>query len=506
MTDWSQYLATSTGAPTAPAPVSSAVDANPTDYSQYLPSAQAPAYTGAVLPFVQDSAGNNSFSSDAGILGDAKRAAQHLWRAATLPGDVLTGQVDPTSPDAIGRSADLALAAGMPTSPAAGTGAAIARMATPAAAPASPTLPALFGTANSQYAQMRGLGVDYQVPAVAQHANDIQQELYSNGWSPGAAPGVHSVLDRLQNVPATSPSVPLTLLHAAAQEAGKYASTPSEAAAAAFTKSKLQDFIQNPTAQTVAIRPSTTAPLNTPLVSPTSNLSTAQQAADLLTAADGNWAAAKRSERVQGIDRAADLQASSTNSGANLDNTIRGKVKSLLLNDKQSGFYNDDEVNSLEDLVHGSPMQNRLRSVGNFAGGFGGHSLGILLGAEGLREHGFAGIAAASIPTAVKYGLKKVENNIAQSRLDAFDEAVRARSPLAQAGTPPTAPMVPGTNATPTQALTAAMLASGAARGAPYTAQPPAQPPTNTPTAALIAALSNQMPAPRPWQPGPGSI
>lgn len=84
----------------------------------YAAPEQDKSFTGSILPVSRDAEGNVSFDSNAGIVGAVKRAFM-------LPGDVMAGEVDPLSEQGISRAADFAAVFG-PTSPAIGTGAAIA--------------------------------------------------------------------------------------------------------------------------------------------------------------------------------------------------------------------------------------------------------------------------------------------------------------------------------------------------------------------------------------------
>lgn len=90
------------------------------------PEKPAP-FSGAILPISRDAEGNVGFDSNAGIVGTVKRAFQ-------LPGDVMAGKVDVNSDEAIQRGADFAGVFGG-TSPAMGTGKAIAANAPRAVQP-----------------------------------------------------------------------------------------------------------------------------------------------------------------------------------------------------------------------------------------------------------------------------------------------------------------------------------------------------------------------------------
>jgi hypothetical protein len=104
-----------------PTPSTSPAAATPEPAATPAPTPQAKPYSGAILPLSKDAEGNVSFDSNAGIVGTIKRAV-------TLPGEVMAGQIDPTSDEGIARATDFA-GVFSPMSPAAGTGKAIAAAA-----------------------------------------------------------------------------------------------------------------------------------------------------------------------------------------------------------------------------------------------------------------------------------------------------------------------------------------------------------------------------------------
>lgn len=115
---WRKYGAPASEVP----PVSQAVPAAPV-----TPVSEDKSYTGKILPISVDENGGKHFDPNAGILGA-------ITRAITLPGEAMAGKIDPTSEEGIGRAAEFAgVFSG--SSPAAGTGKAIAANAPPIARP-----------------------------------------------------------------------------------------------------------------------------------------------------------------------------------------------------------------------------------------------------------------------------------------------------------------------------------------------------------------------------------
>lgn len=159
----------------------------------------------------------------------------------------------------------------------------------------------------------------------------------------------------------------------------------------------------------------------------------AAAAARALADARGNYAAGKRSDKLTGLDEAAELRAAASHSGQNGDNAARQRIASLLLNPKQAAGYSSEELAALEEVVRGTASRNALRFVGNLAGGGGGLGAVVTGGVAGAAGGSIGGplgaVAGAAIP-AVGFGAKKVANALTSRAVDRADELVRMRSPL----------------------------------------------------------------------------
>jgi hypothetical protein len=313
--------------------------------------APTPVYSGSVLPFSRYSDGSVGFDSNAGIVGSIKNAL-------TLPGDVATGAVDPMSPGGINRSNALA-AALSPLTPEIGAGG----MAIPgvgstfkAAKVTPPTADALHAAASDGYDAARDMGVEYSSPAVAAMAQRVQSGLNGDGILGVLAPKTHAILDQLQAVPAVASSVPLGNLDAARKAFGHAAgdfTNPTEQRAASVAKDAIDNFVTRPDPMAVVSGP-------------------AAEAAAAITEARANAAAGFRSDRLNGVAEQADLRASAANSGANLGNSIRSRVASVLNSPKQAAGYSPAEIDALTGVVKGTPLSNTARILGHVLGGGGG--------------------------------------------------------------------------------------------------------------------------------------
>jgi hypothetical protein len=376
--------------------------------------------SGWSLPVSFDAAGNPSFDSNAGFVGMAKGAVTNAWSAASR---LSSGNVDPSNPEDIDRSFDMA---GLlsPINPAARAGDMAIPGVTQAFTPGKvtpPTADALRAAASSGYDSARAMGVEYSSPSVAAMANGVQQDLNANGILPVLAPKTHAILDSLQAVPAgQSSTVPFGNLDAARKAFGHASqdfANPTEQYAAKTAQNAIDGFVTKADPSSVVAGP-------------------AAAASDVITQARANAAAGFRSDRLNGIVDAAGLSAAAANSGANIGNATRARVKSLLLSDSASSGYNPDEIAALRGVTNGTPVSNTARALGNLLGGGGGmHGANTALaGALGGYEMGGTpgAIAGAGLPI-FGMGAKALDNSLTAGRLTAADELVRQRSPLYQA-------------------------------------------------------------------------
>lgn len=377
-------------------------------------AAPSPAYSGSVLPFSRDAAGNVSFDSNAGILGSVKRAL-------SLPGDVATGRVDPYSDQGKDRAMELAGFAN-PINPAVRAGAqAIPGAALTKTVPSpvrAPTVDDLYAAASGGYERARSMGVDYSAGAVSKAAQSIRSTLEADGILGELAPKSFSILQKLEQPPqgAVAPLSGLEAARRALNNAKRDFTNPTEQLAAQRISEGIDRFVAEPSPGSVVAGP-------------------AAEAARTIKEARGNYAAASRSDKLSGIEEGAELRAAAANSGANLDNAVRQRVRAILDNPKQRAGFTDDELGALKSVVMGTATGNTLRRVGNLLGGGGGLGMaltGTIGGAVGGSAGGPAGMAAGILAPLVGMAAKKGGDAITRRGLLAVDEATRMRSPLGQ--------------------------------------------------------------------------
>lgn len=415
--------------------------------TQGAPQAAPTSYKGAILPFSRDTEGHVSFDPSAGVLGMLRNAWSGVKDAATLPGDVYAGRTDPFSDEGIERAMNLATFA-TPVTPAARMGG--IGLGFKAAKVDAPSSDALRQAARTGYDAVRDSGVDYDGAAVSTAMSSLRGSLEGDGILQELAPKSFSVLGKLENAPygSVAPVQNLEAARRAFGQAGRDFSNPTDQLAASRLKEGLDAFLSDPPSGAVIS-------------------GDAQATAKALMDARGNYAAASRSDTLKGIGEAADLRAAVSHSGQNGDNATRQRIASLLLNPKASAGFSDSELESLEGVAKGTPLGNAARFVGNLAGGGGGLGAVVSGGAAGTAGGvvggPFLGAAlGAGVPTAGMLA-KALGARMTRSALGSVDDAVRMRSPLAEAllaGAPQTA-VNPGSRAAVAKALALALEKDG---------------------------------------------
>jgi len=377
----------------------------------------------SVLPISQYADGTYDWDSNAGMVGAAKRLGQSVVGAIENLPD-LARQVgretafNTAAPRTAGEVANLAalttsgdmIAPGL-----SGTSKSMVRPTVPV-----PTSQELHAEANADYDIMRGLDVYYDPDHVASVAQGAQDALSNQGWSSETAPKTHAVLSRLANPDAATISVPLNGLAQARAILGRIGqgADRSDAGAAKSAKNALDGFIQNPPPEAVLAGPATLG-------------------SAYLQRANGDYAAAMRSDKLNAAGNYAQFRAASAHSGANFDNSLRQQVRPLIdprYPQRLSGFQ-DPEIDAITRVVEGSPVRNSLRIAGNVLGGGGGmhgYISGITGAGAGYEAAGLpgaaVGLATPVVGAAAKYG----QNKMARSALSKADELIRSRSPMYQ--------------------------------------------------------------------------
>jgi len=301
------------------------------------------------------------------------------------------------------------LAAGAPT----------ARAAVPAAAAVRrgpvPTRDQLYEVADEGYKAARDLGVRYNPAAVSDMSFRTQGALIEEGFNEITAPNTYKMLGKFGNKADDAPpgtGATFNDLESVRRGLGKIAqghSSPdaivrSDASAASRAIEQLDEFFSSPAGAVAG---------------------DAGQLSRIAETARGNFAAAKRSERVGRAEELADLQAASGGSGANIDNAMRQRIKDILKSKKEMAGFSKDELAQMRKIVVGTPAGNTARLLGKLAPT--GIVSGALSGGTGAAIGG--GVGAVALPL-VGFAAKKMSDVMTANQLKKLDELVRSRSPL----------------------------------------------------------------------------
>lgn len=370
-------------------------------FDDLIPAPKQASKPYSMLPVSEDEKGNPHFDSNAGIFGAIKRAV-------TLPGDVVTGQVDPMSNEGIARATDLAEIAS-PVSVAAKT-------MRPGLVK-TPTKDELLNAGRAGFDKARDMGVDYSSNSIQEFAAALQRQLEADGILGHDAPKTTALLNHLQSPPPDS-VVPMSAMMSMRKSLGRKMrdfNNPTEQEAAGRAQSSLDDFMSNPSPESIVSGPG-------------------KEASQVFKDARGNYAAAKRAKTLDDLEYRGDLNAATANSGMNVDNAIRQQAKSLLLNQKRLAGFSKEEIAALEDVANGDNTRNALRKVGNILGGGGGMAsmVGGLTGGAAGAYFGSPAIGAmlgAAVPAAGMTA-KTGANMLAERSMNNVNNMVRQRSPL----------------------------------------------------------------------------
>lgn len=156
-------------------------------------------------------------------------------------------------------------------------------------------------------------------------------------------------------------------------------------------------------------------------------LSNVPEFANLAKQARGNYAAMKRSDLLTKAEERAELGATTTGSGANINNQIRQRARAILLKPADRAKFTADEQQALDAIARGSTAGNIARLVSKLGPQ---HPVSGWLTAM-TSGHGVATLGIGAIS-------KWISDRLTRGAWTRLEEATRGRSPLA--GTPPPVP------------------------------------------------------------------
>lgn len=269
-----------------------------------------------------------------------------------------------------------------------------------------PTTRELRSASESNYRNMHGFGVEVHQHVMDGVATNIATELHADGYRDYLAPKTYRAIEELRN-PAGANSATQDI-EGVRRLLSKAAADPAERDAARRAIGHIDDTLANLHPNDVAVNPQF-----------------ADRVAQEATQARANYAAFKRSDAIDELQRKASRQAASTGSGANIDNALRQKVRAMLDNPKKLRGFSDAERAQMEQIVRGTPVGNVARLLGKLAPS--GIVSGALSAGAGFATHGPIGMVAVPLAGLAAKGLS---DRMTGAKLNNLSRDVRMRSPV----------------------------------------------------------------------------
>ena len=278
----------------------------------------------------------------------------------------------------------------------------------------------LKDVANRTYAAIDKLGVRVSQPAYTGLARRMTYAAKDAGIDQTIHPKATAALTRVIKTMGAEPTIgELDRLRKIVKSAAA-SIEPDERRIAKIMMNELDEFVEQLSQKDVAA-------------------GSAKQVSGLLNKARDNWSRFKKTEIIEELLEEATEQASSSGSGANIDNAIRQKFKSLLTTQagkKKLRSFTQAEVAVIRRIVRGGNVQNLLRLLGKAAptgivstgiSGAAGHTIGGGVGAIALPVAGYAAKKSADAMT--KGQVKFLEKMIRSGRMS--QEAIAKLPPSA---------------------------------------------------------------------------
>jgi hypothetical protein len=346
--------------------------------------------------------------------GIAAKLLQGAGSVATGVSDVMSGRVDPKSDQGIANITDAALL-GAPVGAASRGGLGWAGVERSRKLPVkTPAADELIKTGGKQHDLVRDLDVRYHVKPVQNLAFKLQSKLFKDGYR-DRAESAHDTFAELKELLKPSEEGAfmglddLLAVRRSLQKTAQNFNKPTDQKAAIEAIKALDEFIEVPDPASVMA-------------------GDAAAAGALWKDARANYATGKQSEKLLGLENKTNRRAKASNSGLNIDNTIRQRVSSLLERPDLTSGLTAADLARLEEVARGTATRNTIRWAGNLLGGGAGVAGGIAGGA-GYAAFGPLGTAAA---VAAPLGAKMLGNKLTKNALFKAEEAIRKRSPLYQ--------------------------------------------------------------------------
>jgi hypothetical protein len=149
----------------------------------------------------------------------------------------------------------------------------------------------------------------------------------------------------------------------------------------------------------------------------------AAKGSEAIKEARGLWHQARKAELIENAIEGAKLRASTTGSGANVENAIRQELRKLLTNRKTARAFSKEEKNAIMRAARGSVSQNVLRGIGKLApSGVVSMGMGGGVGALAGGLVGAPAVGAVAVP-AIGFAAKQAADRGTRLQAEALHKA-----------------------------------------------------------------------------------
>lgn len=284
------------------------------------------------------------------------------------------------------------------------------------AAAQAPSTAAIKAAASGEYKNVEAAGAVIGPQALQNLSTSVKADLVQFGYHPELQPKVGIVLKELDRVSQGNITAEgVDTLRKIARSVATSAD-PSERTLGGMIVGKIDDMMEN-------LRPADVVQGN------------AQQATESLGKARALWKTMRKAELLDGLVDKGELQGMSTNSGGNVQNLIRQKLRTAILeNPNNARMFAPDELKAVRQVVRGTWGQNTLRQLGRLA-----PSSNAWLGIVSTFAAPGVGVAVPMVGAAAK----ALATRSTKKAIDALSAKVRqgAIQQAPQLGSAPTFPM-----------------------------------------------------------------
>jgi hypothetical protein len=217
------------------------------------------------------------------------------------------------------------------------------------AASQAPSVAAIKAAANAEYKSASAADAILNADPVKRLQASVQGDLANFGYHPDLQPKIGVVLKELDRVGQGNVTADgVDTIRKMALGISR-SNDPSERALGGMIVRKIDDMMEN-------LQPADIVQGN------------ANQAVESLGKARDLWKTMRKAELLENLMDQGELQGMSTNSGGNVQNLIRQKLRTSVLENKDNArMFTPDELKTVRQIVSGTKTQNVLRQLGRLA-------------------------------------------------------------------------------------------------------------------------------------------